>query len=451
MSRAWKPLSVPWTRNLRAEKRWIVLVIPAVVTLILVAGCQEEDLLRPGDVETNIVVAVYLSPEEFEGNEIELDGVALEQEWGAPDDPARPFTMIRCSAEHGTGFPGDPKYVAMKAVYTDDYLFLLLQWTDPMDDVHKDRMVYTGPDVPEDHGGCWAPLMDEDNWTRDARVAGRRTGEDRLVLAFEMEAAGDERGAFSEHGCQVACHPGMSPQFGRPGYGRLDVWQWMSTRTNQHRNLFIDTDHPMWPRFGIPAYLDDYVMDPVSGLTPDPGRPGWYRNRHEGSSVPRFIYRPVDDTCPTGYNHFGEECRTNNGLPLSYIWRERLDQVISEFSDCDVTNHTLSEPRPWETGDHVSGYYFSYPDGSRADIRGKAQWNERDLTWTLEIGRALSTGDRFNDVIFEGRPGEEIVFTVCMMDNSTEDHRGSAPQILRFGSRTRAGGKITADDASGGL
>ncbi len=450
MSRAWKPFSVPLTGNLRAEKRLIMLMVPAVTAMILLAGCQEEDLLRPGDVETNVVVAVYMPPEDFEGNEIELDGVALEKEWGAPDDPTRPFTMIRASAEHGTGFPGDPKYVAVKAVYTDEHLFLLFQWTDPWADVHKDRLVYTGPDVPEDHGGRWEPLVDPENWSRDVLAAGRRMNEDRLVLAFEMESAGDDRGAFSDHGCQIACHPGRNPQFGRPGYGRLDVWQWMSTRTNWHRNLFVETDHPMWPRFGIPGYLDDFVMEPVGGLTPDPGRAGWFRNWQEGTSVPKFVYRPSDDTCPTGYNHFGEECKVNNGLIFDYLWRERLDQIVAGFGERDVTNHALAEPRLWETGDHVSGYYFSYPDGSRADVRGKGQWDERELTWTLEIGRSLNTGDRFNDVIFQGSAGEEVVFTVCVMDNATERHWGSAPQILRFGPRPGAGGKLMAGDAGGG-
>jgi hypothetical protein len=419
-----------------------VLLLACAGTGLLAMACQKNDLLKPGSVQTNIVTAYYISSADLAANPIKMDGQALEREWGGPLDHDRPFTQIRMTAEDGSGNPGAVTYLSVKAVYTDNDLFMLVKWSDPQPDLMKDAVFYTGPDLTG-REGCQDVLVDDRNWTRS--YGGRVWDEDKLFLAFEMQSTGDNSGSFHENGCLSACHQTQSPVFGRPGYGRLDVWEWLACRTNPSRNLFSPTDDANSPRYGTPAYLDDYVADAVSGLVPDPGTFTWRQNWINGQVRPEYVYRPLDDPyfkpgnpsyCP---NDFGEKCKVNNGLPYYYIWRERSINwnLLLPIGRCDTLNNAVlpqgQEPRAWRPGDAVGGYFYTYPEGSRADVRGKGLHTLG--IWTLEIGRELNTGDAANDIIFSGNPGDEVVFTAAVADNSTVTHWGSAPQILRFGPK----------------
>jgi hypothetical protein len=439
--------SLPSDRSSRRSAGLIRVLVFASMTLgcLLTAACQKDDLLKPGSVETNVVTAVYVSSAEFAENTIKLDGQALEREWGGPLDPDRPFTQIRLTADNGSGSPGPPRYVSAKAVYTDSDVFLLMQWTDHQPDAMKDAVFYDGPDLVEGTGVCPSILMQDEVWNRN--YGGQTWDEDRFTLAFEMEPTGDDFGSFDSQGCRTACHPGQSPAFGRPAYGRLDVWQWLACRTNVSRNLYTATDNPNSPKYGVPAYLDDGSVDPVTGLTPDPGAPTFLPNRAPGHTRPLYVYRPLNDPFAKPadpsrcFNKVGEKCKVNNGLPYFYIWREDLDAYVPPFSVCDSINNAVlpqgQEARLWRNGDAVSGYYFTYPTDSRADVRGKALHSVG--VWTLEIARPLDTRDPYYDVIFPGHAGDEFVFTVAVADNSLNTHWGSGPQILRFGPKsTRA-------------
>ena len=288
--------------------------------------------------------------------------------------------------------------------------------------------------------------MAESSWARGTPLSPRED-EDRLSLAFEMEPTDDVLGTFREQGCLVACHLNQSPSFGRPAHGRLDVWQWLACRTNLVRNKYTATDNGNFPAFGIPGYLDDFCADPVGGLVPDPGRSCWLPNTVPGSNRPRWIYRPGDDpffkpvepgNC---FSDFGEDCRANNGLATYYLWRNNVERVPREFSVVDSINYAVlpagKEPRKWRYGDRVSAFYYTYPKESRADVRGKAAFDEKAGIWTLEVGRPLRTSDGVNDLQFTGEPGSEFVFAAAVADNSAQRHWGSGPQVLRFGSKTR--------------
>jgi hypothetical protein len=434
------------------------LVLPLLLllaSLLLIPACQSDDdkLLKPGSVACNIVTAFYIPGSQFTGHEILMDGEAKDKEWGGPRDLDRPYSQIRLTSQNGAGDPGEPIYLAMKAVYTDTDIFFLFRWVDRVPNVMKDALCYVGPDLT-DSTGIQDVLMAESSWARETPLYARQD-EDRLSLAFEMEPTDDALGAFRDQGCLVACHLNQSPSFGRPAHGRLDVWQWLACRTNQVRNKYIETDNGNFPVFGIPGYLDDYSADPVGGLVPDPGRSCWFPNTREGSNRPLWVYRPNDDpfykpTNPNScFSQFGEDCRVNNGLSLFYLWRDNVERIPPEFSAADTVNWaTLPPGKPehkWRPGnratftlpDRVSAFYFTYPSESRADVRGKAVFDEKVGIWTLEVARPLRTGDGFNDVQFTGEAGSEVVFAAAVADNSAQRHWGSGPQVLRFGSKTR--------------
>lgn len=460
---------------------------------IALTSCSEDLPPAPEETVTNVILAVYQSPEDFNMNPIELNAEPLDREWGGPLQPGRDYSQIRLSDEAGNGEPGPPRYVSMKCVYTEEDVFFLFRWADTQADIRKDFLYYVGPsfprfdilcgpeyadttvvrdtsliplpgyeeviDCPDEEGpcdtffvredlvidecdtvqvtGCQDDLVREDYWVK----AG---DEDRLVIAFEMTPAGDDQGAYSEKGCLVACHTNESPAFGRPFFGKLDIWQWLASRTNPVRDLYRPTDNPNFPIFGTPGYLDDLVADPGTGLIPDPGLGTYAPNFERGSAVPKWVYRCEDDPLcdpeepSTCTNLFGERCVINNGLSLEYIWREtRAFERADRFTACDTTNLVPpplgTEPRPWRYGDTAPGYILTYPTDSRADIHGKGEWE--DGIWTLEIGRPLATRDPNNDAVFLPEAGFEVVFTLAIMDNTGIEHWGSEPQILRFGPK----------------
>lgn len=412
------------------------------------AGCQDTDLLKPGSIETNVLTAHYIPNASFDNNPIELNGEVKEAEWGGPLDRDITFHQIRMSRDDGAGDPGEPIFVAMKAIYTDSDLYFLVQWIDGEANEMKDATYYYGPDLFPDTlglytGRCPDFLVSDQTWSRIPPGGTRPEDEDRMTLCFEIEPTSDEKGTFREQGCQVACHVGQNPAWGAPAAGRLDVWMWLSTRTNLLRDLYDRRENANAPLRGTPAYLDDFVSDPVAGLTADPGTAGWRQNWEDGHTYPSRVYRPGDDPLGTGQpncrNDFGEECRANNRLPVFYPFQESADRFVFPFGACDTVNLAVlpagREPRKWVRGDAVAGYWFTYPSGSRADVHGKAQFAEPTSRWTLELGRRLRTGDDVNDVTFSGQPGDEVYFTVAVANNSGTVHWGSGPQRLRFGAK----------------
>jgi len=434
-----------------------VLVAAGLGAVILTGfwlGCSEEVPSKPENSQTGVLTAYYQSPASFVEGIIEIDGERIDREWGSEFTPERAFTQVRMSAEDGAGDPGAPRYVSMKAVYTDTDLYLLAEWMDPGADQLKDTFVFVGPDLT-------APMI------RCAHVGGRivcdslyRRGpedslltsnwwaqfgeDDKFALAFEIEPAGGRGLTFAEVGCHVACHGNGARSFGPMTAGRLDLWYWLAGRTNPLRFIFDPTDPDRdEPAQGIPGYLDDLYIDALAGVVPDEGTPGYWPNFDQGTRRPRHVYRRADDphfeppNPAQCHNEWGGECRTNNGVALAYLWREKYDAYFAPLGIRDTLNQAIQpDARKWQPGDVVPGYVLTYPGGSRADVRGKAKHNEDNGVWTLEIARKLNTGrSTRDDVIFDPLAGKPYYFTVAVFNASTGTHWGSEPQMLVFGPK----------------
>jgi len=419
---------------------------------LALAGCGQGGIERPGDVPTDLIVAYYQSPESFAEGIIKLDGRRVDREWGSEFTPERPYAQVRLSSEEGAGDPGAVRYAAVKAVYTDTHLYLLLEWPDRTADVLKDAFVFRGPGLADpivrcrEVGGVTVCDTTFRRGPQDSlRVPAwwaREGDDDKLALIFEIQETATGGVGFAERGCQVLCHPGAAMPFGTSDQGLLDVWYWLAGRTNPLRNLFNLRDDPSDPPQGLPGYLDDWYARPGAGLVPDPGWPAYMSNDPYDRGVPEFVYRRKDDpffepenpgSCR---NRFGGECISNNGVSLAYLWRDSPNDEFAPFSRVDTLNQAIMpDMRPWIPGDLVPGHWMTYPSGSRADVRGKAMHN-RDLgVWTLEVGRRLNTGDPSGDVIFDPASGRAYPFTLAVFDASTRRHWGSEPQFLVFQGR----------------
>ncbi len=455
------------TRSTRGDPRpsrfllglGIGLLAGLPVLLSLVPGCSEELPPKPSEEPSNIILARYVSEEEFEEGVICLDGERKDLEWGSEFSPNRPFYYVRVSPEFGHGNPGGPRYVSMKALYTYDeeeengFLYLLVQWYDPVPEELADAFFFRGPNLDGpivtcvDVGGetvCDTmyrsgeedSLMLPDWWVQFG-------DDDKIAFAFEMDQVEYQGVDFRTNGCLSLCHEGEAPQFGTITGGGLDVWYWLAGRTNPVPNLFSLDDDPSDPKQGVPGYLDDMYADRLGGIVPDPGLPCYWSNRRpapDGNGslpVPHFVYRVADDLLYNGgedcENRWGGDCGQNNYLPFYYLWRERPGQPIEPFSPADTLNEAAKpNPRKWHYGDIVAGYLYSYPSRSRGDVRGKGNYDKEIHAWILEIGRPLKTGDPQHDVIFDPTSGKDYYFTIAVFDASSGGHWGSPPQILRF-------------------
>lgn len=425
----------------------------ALLGLAFAPGCSEEQASRPEDTPANIVVALYQSPEAFTETtgRIEIDGERIDREWGSEFTPERAFTQLRMSGEQGFGNPGTPRYISMKAVYTDEHLYLLLQWNDQTGSAIKDAFRYIGPTLSEPIVTCTqvgGTTVCDSLFRRGPQDSLLTTAwweqfgdDDKLALAFEVvHSSGVDGQAFAEAGCQAACHAGSALPFGPLGSGRLDLWYWLAGRTNPVRNIFRMQDTPAEPTQGLPGYLDDWYSDRVAGLLPDEGWPCYLPNHDPGAHIPKYVYRRKDDrfSDPPGLceNRFGGECIVNNAVPLTYLWRELPTVFYPSMSPRDTLNETTQLPlRKWVTGDIVPGYLLTYPAASRADVRGKATFDEDNGVWTLEVARRLRTADPEHDVAFDPASGASYAFTIAIFDASSREHWGSEPAILRFGEK----------------
>ena len=436
-----------WTRA------GLLFVVGLPLWILFVPGCSEDMPPAPEEKSTNRLVAVYVSPEEFEENKIEINGERLDREWGSEFTPDRPYTHVRLSREHGGGDAGPPRYVSMKALYTNQHVYFLVQWADAAADVLDDVFVFVGPNLAEPiitcaevggHTVCDSLYRSGPQDSLMTRAWWRQAGDDdKVAIAFEMQPAYGAEGAFADVGCLAACHEAGS-SFGALTQGRLDVWYWYAGRTNPIRNLFNPYDDPEDAKEGIPGYLDDLYLDAGAGLIPDEGVPAFQPNFLPGEGVPLYVYRQDDDEFHDSpeedcANDFGEPCRTNNGVPLEYLWRNDIDDDPDLLSPEDTFNETvMPDVRMWAPGDIVAGYLLTYPRDSRADVRGKANFDEDERVWTLEIARRLATSYPLQDVAFEPDAGIEYRFTISVFDASTADHLGSEPVVLTFEPRDQS-------------
>lgn len=413
------------------------MVLLCLIGLAILPACQNtDDVMKPGESDAQTLYAVYVPDSIFVDNPIELNGEMLEREWGGPLDADLPFHQIRVSGENGEGDVGTPAYVAMKCIYTDSDIYFLLRWTDPGPTVFDEPLVYVGPDYDPELEDCSFSLIDPANWFHLTDVQ-----EDKLVVQFDIP---DVEGASA---------------------GRRDVWEWLAARGDVPFRTYNDDEDPRFPKRGFPGYLEDAIYDPAFGQFFDPGTSVWRRNYSVDSFVPTFVYResndpffepPDGDECRNG---FGGECRQNNGLPFYFLWREDPNANVDHFAECDTTNFFPvsalndegfdripgtdgDEPRYWRTFDLVSSYWYTYPEGSRADVRGKAVWV--DGVWTLEVGRPLRTGDTANDLAIQGLTGETIDFTLQVYNASEDEFKGSGPQVLHL-----AGPRVTGNRRPG--
>jgi len=257
----------------------------------------------------------------------------------------------------------------LKAVYTDDTLYMLVQYADPTDSVRR------GP-YQKQADGSWKKLSDPANKGGDDNVY----YEDKWAFLWPV---GDFTAQFAKEGCAVMCHEGEGKPYGNkyaPKEGQLvDMWHMKGSRTAPW-GLVDDqyTDHTRY----------DAKTSPNAGRKGDPGTPGGdYDGIKMVNDKPEFMNR---------------DGKPGNAGGTYYIKRGNEVAFVDNF----------------KAGDEVASYIANELKGDRADIKLVNVWRNGKIISVMS--RKLVTGSKY-DVQFDNL-GTRYPFGFAAFDNAQVRH-----------------------------
>lgn len=272
-----------------------------------------------------------------------------------PWDSAQPVTV---QLSNGVGFRAGQTPVTLRALHTDDELFVLAQWKDPTEDRRYSPWKKTRDG--------WEHLKTN---AKDECVY----YEDKFALAFPIES--DWR--FEQVGCALYCHAGGGNSYGGKQSDRMvDVWHWKATRTDPSGQA----DDKYW--------FKPESEDKISGRFGDPKDGGGYKT-NQADDAERPACLPADPAKQNGGAILGE----------------------------DAIDYTEAMASAIEPGTIVPGMISSPFEGDRGDV--KCESVHRNGEWALYYRRKLVTGSEY-DVQF--RSGESHAFACAAFDHASKRH-----------------------------
>jgi hypothetical protein len=338
--------------------------LAAAVALLAVAGCQTPQQAVPPN--TLVAAKVAAAPN--------LSALAADSAWAR----ATPLTFKISDGVNFAGGKGESQ-VTLKAVYTADMLYMLVQYQDPTDSVRR------GP-YQKQADGSWKQLKDPQNKGGDDNVY----YEDKWAFLWPASPVRN----FETQGCTVACHLGEGKPYGNK-YTRtegeiLDMWHMKGMRTAPMG--FVDDQ-----------YTDHTRYDPQK--SPNAGRKG-----DPGGAEYNAI--PLENGKPKFMDRSGRAANAGGKY-----WIARGDEV--PFDD--------SRFKP---GDEVAAHISNVLQGDRADVRVAVGW--KDGMHTSVLSRKLVTGSKY-DVQWDDL-SKRYAFGFAAFDNAQVRHATSDdPMFLVFG------------------
>jgi hypothetical protein len=315
----------------------------------------------PGGIGAGELLAVEVSTAP------RLDGRADDLAWQSAPPLLLTLRQVEPLAQDNRTF----RLTLRAAVYRDT-LYLLAEIEDPTPHETPNWFRFTGGDAAS-----------EANWQLTTQ------GQDGLALMFPIgEVYGDRPGErFETVGCLTACHPTASLNAyeggSYPTRGRLDIWYWKAGTT------------------GPQGYADDYIAEGSDGQRFPNERRGDIGNAFEDPNFPPRGSGPMLPISMAGGD--------NGGLDRTrFLW-----QPTAVAFNPRAPNPATG--RPWSAGDGVPGWALraqTNPFSSRGDIRARALHSNG--RWTVELKRALNTGNSDDVVLYRGR---SIPFSVAYFDN----------------------------------
>jgi Ethylbenzene dehydrogenase len=280
---------------------------------------------------------------------------------------AQPLTV---SLAGGANFKDGKTTATIKAVYTGDMLYMLVQYDDPAESVRRSPY-QKQPD------GSWKKVSDPDDKGGD----NNKFYEDKFALIWNI---GNSIKNFGQMGCMATCHVGEP---GKP-YGNKytasegelgDIWHMKSIRT------------------GYIGQVDDQYLDHTrydkdkaaeAGRKSDAKTGGGYTDIKLVNGKPEFMHKSGTPVNKGGTYYLKEE-----------------DKV--PFDDSK-----------FQPGDEVASILVAPFSGDRGDLATAIKWDNGK--WTAVIARKLVTGSK-TDVQFDNLGGT-YEFGFAAFDNAQVRH-----------------------------
>jgi hypothetical protein len=335
---------------------WKLTLAAAAIAVGVVLGLAA----APLDAQTkNVLVAkkVEAAPA--------LDGT-LDASWNSA-------SAMTVKAIGGKNLPASSSDITLRAVYTADTVYFLMQYKDPTESVKRSPWV-------KQADGRWQQLKDPADKGGDNNTY----YEDKMAMIWAINSP-----SFEAKGCMAACHTGEGKPYGNkylPAGEKADIWHWKSVRTGS-----VGQIDDQW--------LDDTKYDkdkaPEAGRKSDPKTGGGYTdNVNDTKNGPKFALKG------------------NKPAPPYWI----MDADKEPFDDSK-----------YKAGDEVPGIVVAPFTGDRGDISVKSSW--KDGTYTLVFWRKLNTNSDF-DVQFTDMK-KPYAFGVAVFDNAQVRH-AFVPSVLKL-------------------
>ena len=325
----------------------------AILATFALGGCQG---VSQQAVAPNTLVAAKVA------NAPNPAALAADPAWAQ----ARPVNL---ELSDGANFGGTGQTTAsIKAVYTADTLYMLVQYKDPTDSVRR------GP-YQKQADGSWKKLAAASNKGGDET----EFYEDKWAVIWSIN---NSIKGFEEQGCAVMCHEGQGKPYGNKytsSPGELgDIWHVKGART-------------------VPLGLgDDQYVDHtryVKGVSNNAGR------KNEDSQGDYTQIKLVNGK-PEFMNRDGKAANTGGGT----YWIKPGEQVA--FVD------------NFKPGDEIASYVLNGLRADRADLKVAQSWSNG--VRTAVASRKLVTGSKF-DVQFNDL-GKRYPFGFAAFDNAQVRH-----------------------------
>lgn len=272
----------------------------------------------------------------------------------------------------GANFGDGKTSTTIKAVYSGDMLYMLVQYDDPTQSLR--RFPYQ-----KQSDGSWKKLTDpNDKMGHDDNAY----YEDKLALIWNIN---NSIKAFGQQGCMATCHAGEPGKaFGNKytaGAGELgDIWHVKRIRTiptGKSDDQYVDH-----------ARFDKDKMA-NAGRHGDPKTGGGYSNIKLVSGKPEFMHKSATPANKEGGTYY---LKAEDKAP---------------FDDSK-----------FKAGDEVASIMVSPFEGDRGDLATTMNW--KSGKWTVVIARKLVTGSKY-DVQFD-KLDSAYNFGVSAFDNAQVRH-----------------------------
>jgi hypothetical protein len=290
---------------------------------------------------------------------------------GAADPAWKGAKPLKVDLIGGQSFKGGKTTASLKAVYSGDMVYFLVQYADPTESVRRFPF-------QKQKDGTWTKLRDANDKGGDDN----QYYEDKFAFIWNI---GNSIKGFKEQGCMVSCHAGEP---GKP-YGNKytasagetgDIWHMKGIRTGyigQTDDQFLDST-----RY-------DKEKSPEAGRKSDARTGGGYADIKLVNGKPEFMHKSGTPSNKKGGTYYLKEADK------------------APFDD--------SKFKP---GDEVASILVAPFTGDRGDIATSIKWTKG--TWTAVLSRKLVTGSK-TDVQFDDL-GATYDFGFAAFDNAQVRH-----------------------------